>query len=61
MKKYEYTINLKELTCYQVVVIASDQEEAIEMAIEADRSDKELQWYDIDDVDIIDKELIGQW
>ena len=60
-KQYEYTINLKEITSWQVTVVARDEEEAVEKAVELDRSDYELNWYDLDDVDIVDKELIGQW
>ena len=60
-KRYEFTVNIKEITSWQVMVVARDDEEAIEMALELDRSDYELNWYDVDDVDIVDKELIGQW
>lgn len=60
-KQYEYTINLKEITSWQVTVVARDEEEAVEKAVELDRSDYELNWYDLDDVDIVDKELVGQW
>ena len=60
-KRFEFTVNIKEITSWQVMVVARDEEEAIEMALELDRSDYELNWYDVDDVDIVDKELIGQW
>lgn len=59
MKHYEYTINIKEITSWQVSVLARDEEEAIEKALELDRSEYEINWYDVDDVDIVDKELVG--
>ena len=60
-KRYEFTVNIKEITSWQVMVVARDEEEAVEMALELDRADYELNWYDVDDVDIVDKELVGQW
>ena len=60
-KRFEFTVNIKEITSWQVMVVARDDEEAIEMALELDRADYELNWFDVDDVDIVDKELVGQW
>ena len=60
-KRFEFTVNIKEITSWQVMVVARDEEEAIEMALELDRADYELNWFDVDDVDIVDKELVGQW
>ena len=60
-KRYEYTVNIKEITSWQVTVVARNEEEAVEFALELDRADYHLNWYDVDDVDIVDKELVGQW
>jgi len=60
-KRYEYTINIKEITSWQVTVVARNEEDAVELALELDRADYHLNWYDVDDVDIVDKELVGQW
>ena len=60
-KRFEFTVNIKEITSWQVMVVARDEEEAVEMALELDRADYELNWFDVDDVDIVDKELVGQW
>ena len=60
-KRFEFTVNIKEITSWQVMVVARNDEEAVEMALELDRADYELNWFDVDDVDIVDKELVGQW
>lgn len=61
MKQYEYTIKLYETSCHEVRVIARDEDDAIEKAFELDRTEYLLEWSDINDVEIEDRELVGQW
>ena len=60
-KKYQYEVKIYETVCYTAFVTARDEEELMEAINELDRSDKEMEWWDIDEFEIVDKELIGQW
>lgn len=57
-KRYEYEMIVYSNVRYRVFVTGRDEDEAIE---EIDLNDAEVVSEDIWDVEILDKELIGQW
>ena len=57
-KRYEYEMIVYSNVKYRVYVTARDEDEAIESI---DLNDAEVVSEDIWDVDIADKELVGQW
>ena len=57
-KQYEYQITVYSTAVRQVFVVARDEDEAWEK-IEIDSADISDEW--ITDMEIVDKELVGQW
>ena len=57
-KRYEYEMVVYSNVKYRVFVVARDEDEAIE---NIDLNDAEVISEDIWDLEIVDKELVGQW
>jgi len=57
-KRYEYQITVYSTAIRQVFVVAKDEDEAWEN-IDIDGADISDEW--ITDMEIVDKELVGQW
>ena len=57
-KRYEYEMIVYSNVKYRVFVVARDEDEAIE---NIDLNDAEVISEDIWDLEIVDKELVGQW
>ena len=58
-KYYEYTLWIQEVTTYEAVVTARDEDEAVDTALEFGLMDHEVIGNDVE-IEIQDKELVGQ-